>query len=281
MGLLDEAIREHLELKRLRGADPVDVARMERDALGPARRPDTGNAALGDGEGEGPFDAAEPGEQLPGDRETAAPAAYADELAVESPAWGEGQADAELPPPPFEPSAEATTGADESSIAPASYGQETAEFDVESAGLGGPPAEPAAPPPVAAQPGAVPSPHAPEVSEHDPLTAPPASPDEPGPYGEPAAEPEEEGPIPAADAAEYEADHDDDQTQVHPTNPAAAPPPAETDHPPPAPAHQPAVGEEDAAEDVLEETPEFLQETPEHERLWFEQRPPRDFDFDK
>ena len=33
-------------------------------------------------------------------------------------------------------------------------------------------------------------------------------------------------------------------------------------------------------DDVLEETPEFLQETPEHDRLWFEQRPPRDFDFD-
>ncbi len=33
-------------------------------------------------------------------------------------------------------------------------------------------------------------------------------------------------------------------------------------------------------EDVLEETPDFLQDTPEHDRLWFEQRPPRDFDFD-
>ncbi|HEV2061211.1 MAG TPA: hypothetical protein VGR12_00050, partial [Solirubrobacteraceae bacterium] len=32
-------------------------------------------------------------------------------------------------------------------------------------------------------------------------------------------------------------------------------------------------------EDVLDETPEFLQEAPEHDRLWFEQRPPRDFDF--
>ena len=31
---------------------------------------------------------------------------------------------------------------------------------------------------------------------------------------------------------------------------------------------------------MLEETPEFLQETPEHDRLWFEQKPPRDFDFD-
>ena len=33
-------------------------------------------------------------------------------------------------------------------------------------------------------------------------------------------------------------------------------------------------------DDLLEETPEFLQDTPEHDRLWFEQRPPRDFDFD-
>jgi len=31
--------------------------------------------------------------------------------------------------------------------------------------------------------------------------------------------------------------------------------------------------------DELEETPDFLQETPEHERLWFEQKPPKDFDF--
>jgi hypothetical protein len=36
----------------------------------------------------------------------------------------------------------------------------------------------------------------------------------------------------------------------------------------------------DRGGDVLEDTPEFLQETPEHDRLWFEQRPPRDFDFD-
>jgi hypothetical protein len=39
-------------------------------------------------------------------------------------------------------------------------------------------------------------------------------------------------------------------------------------------------GPEENGEDVLEETPDFLQETPEHDRLWFEQKPPRDFDFD-
>jgi hypothetical protein len=35
MGLLDEAIREHLELKRRSGADPTAVAREEREALEP------------------------------------------------------------------------------------------------------------------------------------------------------------------------------------------------------------------------------------------------------
>src|SRR4051794_37819981 len=39
--------------------------------------------------------------------------------------------------------------------------------------------------------------------------------------------------------------------------------------------------EAEPEEDVLEETPDFLQETPEHDRLWFEQKPPRDFDWDK
>ena len=34
MGLLDDAIREHLELKRSRGADPGEVERQEREALG-------------------------------------------------------------------------------------------------------------------------------------------------------------------------------------------------------------------------------------------------------
>src|SRR5713226_9339592 len=35
MGLLEDAIREHLELKRLRGADPAEVAREQREALEP------------------------------------------------------------------------------------------------------------------------------------------------------------------------------------------------------------------------------------------------------
>jgi hypothetical protein len=47
MGLLDEAIKEHLELKRRHGADPGEVARLEHEALGPARR-DPAPAAMAD-----------------------------------------------------------------------------------------------------------------------------------------------------------------------------------------------------------------------------------------
>ncbi len=47
MGLLDEAIREHLELKRRRGADPSAIAREEREALAPVF-PDESAAGGGD-----------------------------------------------------------------------------------------------------------------------------------------------------------------------------------------------------------------------------------------
>jgi hypothetical protein len=40
MGLLDEAIRDHLELKRQRGADPSEIARAEREALEPVFPPE-------------------------------------------------------------------------------------------------------------------------------------------------------------------------------------------------------------------------------------------------
>jgi hypothetical protein len=38
MGLLEDAIREHLDLKRQHGADPSEVAAEEREALGPVQR---------------------------------------------------------------------------------------------------------------------------------------------------------------------------------------------------------------------------------------------------
>jgi hypothetical protein len=49
MGLLDDAIREHLELKRRRGADPDEIARQEDEALGDPR---SGEFARPEGEPE-------------------------------------------------------------------------------------------------------------------------------------------------------------------------------------------------------------------------------------
>lgn len=140
MGLLDDAIREHLELKRAHGADPTEVEAQEREALGAPRQAEFASPA--------------------GEQEEPLPA----------------EADA-----PVEPDAE------------------------------------------------------------------------PAP-----AEQEPEG---QAEEAWFE----DEQDEVRASD--------TLEHPEPA--------AESEADDVLEETPEFLQETPEHDRLWFEQRPPRDFDWDK
>src|SRR5580693_242982 len=56
MGLLDDAIREHLELRRLRGADPGEVAQAEKDALGPVSREGAGELEAPDELARGPSD---------------------------------------------------------------------------------------------------------------------------------------------------------------------------------------------------------------------------------
>jgi hypothetical protein len=107
-----------------------------------------------------------------------------------------------------------------------------------------------------------------------------------------------EDPAPASERAEDQPDrwspaHDDllEPDEVLPEDSLerngsyAPPPPIER-----RPASEPEEPHEDPfdewesepapTEDVLQETPEFLEETPEHDRLWFEQKPPKDFDFD-
>src|SRR5215211_5882251 len=61
MGLLDDAIREHLELKRRRGADAEEVSRLEQEALGPPRRGEFAGAAT-PAEPAEPVEAHEPSE---------------------------------------------------------------------------------------------------------------------------------------------------------------------------------------------------------------------------
>jgi hypothetical protein len=105
---------------------------------------------------------------------------------------------------------------------------------------------------------------APEADEPPEPPEPPAEEAELPPEPEPAAEepPSEEQPAappePAAESAESE--ESEEEAEEAPGGGAFY----DQEH-----------------EDVLEETPEFLQDTPEHDRLWFEQKPPKDFDFDE
>ena len=208
MGLLDQAIREHLELKRQHGADPGEVARLEREALGPPVR--------------------ETQEVL---------------TATTGPA-GAPPAAAQMTPPAPEPEPWADEPRAESAHqATAPFNAEQAMVD-EANGSGG---------------AAAPTEAAPAAGEPPPPSA--ADPTEPTEPTEPTGDPLATGDEPTAPAAPEPAAAD----------PAASPPVEDS----------PEGGTEgEAGEDVLEETPEFLQETPEHDRLWFEQRPPRDFDFD-
>ncbi len=206
MGILDDAIREHLELKRRRGTDPGEIERLEREALGPVRR--TGQ---------------EP-EDLALEDELESAAAYREEELgypdqEPAPRWTQPGQASEFP------NHGATLDRDEELY-------EDEEWEVPEAG---------------AVKGGI---------GVEPDIAAPAPPVPPAPAG-PAA-----GRRPI-----YEDDHLDQETLEH-----------DVEDEEPGERHDPqAPGQ---ADDMLEETPEFLQDTPDHDRLWFEQRPPRDFDLD-
>src|SRR3954466_6657327 len=100
MGALDDAIREHLELKRRHGASDEEIRQAEAEALGPARRvPGSGLAGetvLDEAGGAGvraPVGAftPEPPPPAPGEAVADAPP---------PPAPGDAVADAPPPPPP-------------------------------------------------------------------------------------------------------------------------------------------------------------------------------------
>jgi hypothetical protein len=145
MGLLDDAIREHLELKRRRGADPDEVARQEDEALGDPRsgefaRPDAAQAdpvppaplaeepaAVAEPEPEPPVEP-EPEPELP-DPEAAAPAPR-DEPWLEEDDRPEpvvGQPTAEFTPPEVEPDPEVVRP-DEEPAADEDVLEETPDF---------------------------------------------------------------------------------------------------------------------------------------------------------
>ena len=168
MGSLDDAIREHLELKRQRGATDDEVKRQEEEAFGRGRRP----------------------------------------------------------APQEEPADDAIASAD--------------------------------------------------VTEHELVAAEPQSNGKPAEHVEPASalEPElfEPDEVPAEESLEPEVALRDarDDSGVE-WDDAREDDALGDDSPRPEP---------DSSSDPLQETPEFLEGSPEEDRLWFEQRPPKDFDLD-
>lgn len=265
MGLLDEAIREHLQLKRRRGADPTEVERLEREALGPVRRSPRDSTALA-------MD--DPAEAAMDDRVG---------LAVDDPAGpAVGESEAESPVAYSE-------GSEHEWV---ESGDGEGLFDYEEAGPGRAyEAERGAPRrrEVAEEPEREAPRHheiAEEWDSHEPLDF--HEPPEPAAAGDAFDEEPLTDEHPAAAPPSHEAPSTRDARPPRDAPPphgapSAAPPSSDDDHLGEATAEYDVEAEhrdEGEGEDVLEETPEFLQDTPDHDRLWFEQKPPRDFDLD-
>jgi hypothetical protein len=230
MGLLDDAIREHLDLKRRRGADPTEVEREEREVLGPVRaRVDAARAEAHEDDFEHE------------------PLALNDDPWEEEP-HGAALADPEpLPPAAF----------DHGVIAPLEREPYAApEPEPEPERYVAPESERY----VAPEPERYVTPEPERYVAPEPYSA---SEREPAPFEPVERQPERE---PHPTAAGYEPPDTGEATVEYNVEDALE----EEESPQ-------RAGDD---EDVLEETPDFLQDTPDHDRLWFEQRPPRDFDFD-
>lgn len=293
MGILDEAIREHLELKRQHGAGDSELKELEDEAFGQAERP--------------------------GDEQAADPLAEAPTQFMEQPKAPEEAGggrehsitDLQEPPPPPEPASPAEEPAPAGAAEPAEE-QPAMEHEVVADTpdvAGEDEVEPAGPSTeerqaIAEQPTELfdveeeigpPSPTDEELAEEE-IAEPRLGPADPlaGLEETEGAEVSVQGPAPDDDD-EYD-DEDDafwneqrlsdelDQALEAPA-PISEPEPPEEE---PEPEYE--DGDEDESEeaelpssqqdDVLEETPDFLEETPEDDQLWFEQKPPKDFDFD-
>ena len=260
MGILDDAIREHLELKRKHGVPEEELQRQEEEALGPVRR-EVAPAQTQDTDGAGEPAAAEPAPEAPADAASAAapePDAAAPP-AADAPSATAPEPDAAARPPVAAPAAEAPAAE-----APAAEAPPAEAWRLDS-----------------------PPPEADRQQPQDPVASSSVSEAEDGRFHPREGE---------STGAEQERPFDGEALEPKGERPAVDPlfdQPARDEAP--AEGVTPSGGFEgldreeqledddqpDAEDgDVLEDTPEFLQETPEHDRLWFEQKPPRDFDFD-
>jgi hypothetical protein len=274
MGLLDDAIREHLDLKRRRGADPTEIERAERDALGPVRRGPEGSDEAAPDHAALPDDDLVYEEQAAYDHDFEEPHDLAEPPQFADPRAAEPSPVAEPPvaPPPEEYSLDQAT-------------EVWDEFEPDASGLTAPHRADAPPPArIEDEPPRSVEPLEEEPFEDEPRAqAPPEPYAAPAPSVEPHVPPEEpyEPPVEPREPEPPAVDpHATQQYTTEPTSPDPAPTAPHGDPLGSDTAEYDLELEEIEGDDVLEETPEFLQDTPDHDRLWFEQRPPKDFDFD-
>jgi hypothetical protein len=304
MSILDDAIREHLELKRQHGADEAEVKRLEDEAFGLPGRPEepdplaeapTEFLTTPEAEGAGAPET-EGGRRIniADLQEPPAPAAPAEDAAqaappaeepvpeaVEEPAMEhevveiadaghsteERHAIAEQPTEMFDVEAEMGTEDAPATEAPSPSDEELVEAETEEPRLA--PVEPA-------------------TEIYAARTEPPAE--------ELADEEEEDEEFWSEQRLSDELDQaleapfSDELEDEEPEEPEAQQQPQLVEEPPAEePRGEQPVEETESQvdydpdtghEDVLEDTPEFLEDAPEDDDLWFEQRPPKDFDFD-
>ena len=300
MGVLDDAIRAHLDLKREHGAPDDEITWQSQEALGPPRRErpqaDDDEVAAQTAAG---AEAGEPAE-APAARDGGEKDPPADEdLFGDMPARGPGRAAGAVgdetvvqDDSPTRPSSETPFDAREPDSPPAAEAEPSRDP--------GPPPGPVLPEQGGngAQGSAGPPPAAPLPASEPSTTDGPS--ERSGSGGDPDAtmlyetvgETPPDAETDAETAVHRQSPLSEPPAATAPRDPSTPPAPADStpvEPTPAAPAGETAPADEQprdeseprpAGEDVLEDTPEFLQETPEDERLWFEQKPPRDFDFD-
>ncbi|MFZ9669517.1 MAG: hypothetical protein ACO3CR_06675 [Solirubrobacterales bacterium] len=299
MGTLDEAIREHLELKRRQGAGEDEIQKAEAEAFGPGE------------------------DEVPGASITA-PAGEGDQL--DKVFSGEGATDEAPPTTVLKPESGGGEPAAEVEVAEV---EETQVIDTSEAeallaeATGTVEVEESAPAPPTPEPPAAPEPPPPAV-EPEQAEAPPTPTPEPVELGDEAdasdlleaeranltGHPTENYDVDAAIAEEEELDllsegRLSEELDQALGDPGAGLPEGLGAEPTPEPASEvveeeveveeqveeapePPVGDDAAdepplddpdASSPLEETPDFLEEAPASDELWFEQGEPKDFDF--
>jgi hypothetical protein len=287
MGILDDAIREHLELIRRRGTADSEVQRLENEAFGPPTRPDeadfpeseeahpaSGNGvateaaveehgpeeavahedvttllpAEGEGESEPESVAVEPEEEGGAAAEVEDREPAAEVEDGEPAAEEHPIVDEAAPEPEEEPSEEAGVPAEEGTSLYDQRRDEELDIDLDL-----------------------------QLEDEPPAAEPPS---EEHAVAEPEGTTPLEPPIESLDTVE----HPFPEEIAEPEGPPEEIPPSEEDAvpdeaPPPEQVEKRGEEGEEEDEDVLADTPEFLKDAPEDDELWFEQGEPKDFDF--